>query len=202
MRAAGRGVRHQHSNDRISTRDGRTAQPSIRDPERCGIPVVRCLAPADIQGGRNTTRKAPNADRPRRPNRARILSSLPTKRERRSSHALAQDQSNSSLATTELFFGLLNRVIFRKRWAGGSVLKKHISPPIMIGNNGLRCKLDARGDQAIWPPSLVHRDFRRDTESLRCFIISRSRYLTVTGSALSARMVRASQRSLAFSTAA
>src|SRR5580692_83592 len=163
---------------------------------------MRYLAPAYARGGRNTTPKASDADRPRRANRARVLSSLPTKRERRSSHALDQDPSNSRLTTTQSFFRLLNPGIFRKTWAGGNVAKKHNSNPIMISKNGLRCKLDTRGDQAIWPPSLVHRDCRRVMGPLRCFRISHSRYLTVTGSVSSARMVRASQPYLGFFTAA
>jgi hypothetical protein len=46
--------------------------------------------PADIRGGRKAAREAPNVDRSGRANRACLLSSLPTQRERRSSHALVE----------------------------------------------------------------------------------------------------------------
>src|ERR1041385_346252 len=88
-------IRAEHSNDRISTRDGRTASSAIRNLERCRILFLQCSALADVQRWRNEALETADFDHWQRANRASVLPCIPAERERRASHPLAESASDS-----------------------------------------------------------------------------------------------------------
>jgi hypothetical protein len=78
LRTQGRRLWIEHSNDCISTRDGQASTPTIRNPERHGIQIMRRAAPAYIRDRRNAACEAPDVNNPRWENRACLLSRFPS----------------------------------------------------------------------------------------------------------------------------
>ncbi len=80
--------RPEHSNHRLSARNGRTLAFALRNPEQLGTDLCERYKTSHIRGW-NAPYQAPNLDYPWRPDRNRVLSCLSVKRERRASHHVA-----------------------------------------------------------------------------------------------------------------
>src|SRR5260221_9505899 len=59
-RAWGGRVRPQHADHRLSARDGGALALALRGAERCGVQVLRGVAPSDFSGREHATDKGPD----------------------------------------------------------------------------------------------------------------------------------------------